>query len=110
MEIKVKYDHGKLYFWPDPAHVKRGELVSWSFQAGAPAIPLQWVVYFDHSSPFPGHAKRFVADTTPLGGQHAGTTRAAPAEERGDYKYGARVIATSEKVTLADDDPRLVVD
>jgi hypothetical protein len=109
LEIKVKYENGKLYFWPDPAHVQRGELVSWSFEAAAPASPLQWVVYFDHSSPFPGQAQ-FVADTTPVDGQHAGTTSVAPAEERGDYKYGARVVDAAERVTLADDDPRLIVD
>jgi len=110
MEIKVKYENGKLYFWPDPVHVQRGELVSWSFQAGALANPLQWVVYFDHGSPFPGQAKQFVAETTPVGGQHAGTTSVAPAEERGDYKYGGRVVDTAERVNLADDDPRLIVD
>jgi hypothetical protein len=109
MEIKVTFDHGKLLFDPDPAYVYRGESVSWAFRTNAIAMPLRWIVYLHHGSPFRRPATDFTTDTTPSQGRHSGRTSGMPAQDPGDYTYGVRLDDLIRKVTLADDDPRLIV-
>lgn len=112
MDIKVTFDHGKLVFDPDPAYVYRGELVSWIFHAnavGTLGTPLRWSVYLQHGSPFRRQVTDFIADTLPSQGRHSGTAGGMPADDPGDYKYGVRLDDLINKVTLADDDPRLIV-
>lgn len=110
MEIKVKFDHGKFTFLPDPAIVRRGTLVNWRFQAnGLPFPQLEWVVYFNEGSPFRGQGAQIVVDTPAVDGQHIGTSPEMSADDPGDYKYGVRVVDATNQQTLGDDDPRLIV-
>lgn len=108
MEINVKFDHGKLTFSPDPAVVQRGTPVNWRFQAYGLSFPqLRWVVYFDKGSPFRGD--HFIVDTPAVGGQHIGASSKMSADDPGEYKYGVRVVETTNQKTLGNDDPELIV-
>jgi hypothetical protein len=110
MEIWVTFAHGKLICSPDPAGVQQGTPVTWRFRADELSVPLlRWTVYFNHSSPFSGQVNQLTADTIPVSGQHTRTTGAMSADKPGDYKYGVRVVDSSNQQTLGDDDPRLIV-
>jgi hypothetical protein len=114
IEITVTFDHGGLVFSPDPAIVRRGEAVSWRFQASTlPASPLQWTVYFNKGSPFHAqdhsHIHQFTARTPSVGRQQIATSQAMSADDPGEYKYGVRVVDAINQTTLGDDDPWLIV-
>jgi len=110
MEIWVEFNGKDWRTTPDPAVVKRGELVSWRFQAnGVHNRPIRWLIYFDKRSPFGRQGNRLSTTTVPRSDQHVGMTEAKAADEPGEYKYGVRAEDLQEEVTLGDDDPRLIV-
>lgn len=78
--------------------------------AAALAMPLQWVLYLNHGSPFRSQDTEFITDTRPIQGQHTGRTRGMSADDPGEYKYGVRIDDPINNLTLADDDPKLIVD
>jgi hypothetical protein len=94
---------------PDPAVVRLGERVSWLLRfENRSYFPksINWTVYFRDKHPFGGGADCVLTDVAQEGDstQDAGETR-----ERGEHKYGVRLVNAENNETISDDDPILTV-
>lgn len=107
VRIEVELDGLRFRITPDPARVRVGERVAWSFSTTrlSPSTIL-WQVYFDDGSPLQGGRTSLITSAPPT---QISTTPIAIASEEGDWKYGVRAIDANSRHVLADDDPRLIV-
>lgn len=116
MKIEVIWYETYFKITPDPAVVRGGTLIEWGVAyTGNPIQQLDWTIYFENGSPFPGKAtfRLFTFyNTTTIGvpfASHIGIINAGSATNPGDWKYGVRLQDNLNQTVLGDDDPHLIV-
>jgi hypothetical protein len=132
--INITFEEGKWEVSPDPAHVKVGELFTWTVQVPRSRFELlRWELHFDRGTPFGEindfktstrnshlgtivdsnsrlqHALRDAGADLDVIVDHGGIVGPVLAEQPGDYKYGVRLENAETEEELEDYDPRLIV-
>jgi hypothetical protein len=124
--IPVTFNADRGLTFPEETIASKGDTIRWlltdenvnrssiNFKEG-----LEFAIYFDKKTPFDWAVNSTTMTYPPTavsndGLQYQMTPQVqvlaqAVAKEKGDYKYGLRVLDLSEQRELYDDDPRLII-